>query len=164
MGGFNLFLFVWIFFWTLATISTVIPLEEATLGEFSMFVPPAVMAFLLLYSMFAQKSFRFSETSLHIETRLFFARWELTLPRKSITHLLQVKDGGKGKNSFPSWGLKIKSASARDSLASHFLWLVRFGCDVRYRALLSKLPYEQSRWFGIMVAQWAGTKLDLCDR
>lgn len=86
------------------------------------------------------------------------------MPRETVTHLIQIQDGGIGRDSFPNWGLKIKSASSNKDVASKILSLVYFGRNVRYRSLLFRLPYEHSLWLGIVLARWANTKLDLCRR
>ena len=164
MSCLNLFLSCWLSIWTLITLFILIPLEGMTVDTLGMLIPSVVVAFILLYSVFEQKSFDLGETSLRLETRLFFATWRQTLPRETISHLLQVKDGGEGRDTFPSWGLKVKSASTQKNWASDIPWLVHSGRNVRYHSLLSRLPYEQSRWLGIIIAKWAGAELELCDK
>ncbi|MGB3293327.1 MAG: hypothetical protein WBB01_10100 [Phormidesmis sp.] len=165
MGCLNMFLAGWMFLWTLFYLTITLPFEgfsPDTFGGF--FVPVIIVALLLVCSVFQKKSFRLGEDSLCIETRLWFVKWHLTLPRKTVIHLLQVKDGGEGRDSFPSWGLKIKSASDDRSLVEYVVSHIYSGSNIRYRSVLFRLPYQHSYWLGIVIARWANARLDLCRR
>ncbi|RBP43929.1 hypothetical protein DES53_105328 [Roseimicrobium gellanilyticum] len=56
--------------------------------------------------------------------------------RLSMESLEQVKDGGEGEDSFPSWGLVLKTRS------NH--------------VLLERQPIAQSDWLGLILADWFG--------
>ena len=49
---------------------------------------------------------------------------------------MQVKDGGEGKDSFPSWGLNVQ-------------------VEKPY-ILLSRQEYQKSHWLGTMLKKWSG--------
>ena len=164
MGCLNLFLVVWIVGWIIGILTIVIPFEGITVKTSGYFVCLALAVLALISSLFTKKSFCLTESSLCIETRLWFLRWHLTLTRETITHLIQVQDGGKGRDSFPSWGLKVKSASDGRGLLERIMSFAYLGRNVRYRSLLYRLPYEHSYWLGIVVARWAEARLDLCSR
>jgi hypothetical protein len=165
MGHLNAFLAIAITVLTFGIPFIVIPSEGGTLEEKCAYLISLIFCvFSLVHSMFAQKSFHLGETSLHIETRLLFAKWHLTLPRETITHLRQVKDGGEGRDSFPSWGLKIRSVSDTQGFLGYIIFLIHLRRDTRYRSLLFRLPYEHSYWLGIVVARWANARLDLSSR
>lgn len=102
--------------------------------------------------------------SYRLDQREIRVVWHLTLPRRTITHLLQVKDGGEGRDSFPSWGLKIKSASDNRNWFGHVVSVIYLGSNTRYRSILFRLPYEHSYWLGIVIARWASARLELCRR
>jgi hypothetical protein len=66
---------------------------------------------------------------------LWFCRRRV-LARQEITVVKQIKDGGEGKDSFPTWGLALIGEK-----------------EVR---ILSRQPIEKSDWFGPIIATWAG--------
>lgn len=165
MGCLNAFLVGWMFFWTIGYLTITLPVEGFSLDTFGGFFVPVVIVFcILICSVFQKKSFRLCEDSLCIETRLWFVKWHLTLPRRTITHLLQVKDGGEGRDSFPSWGLKIRSASDNRNWFGRVVSGIYLGSNIRYRSILFRLPYEHSYWLGIVIARWANASLELCRR
>ena len=168
MGCLNLFLICWLVGWIIGIfviiIPIVIPAEGLHFGTYALFAPLIIVPPCLVYSICAKKSFALGETTLTVKTRVLVLSWEITLPRETIIHLTQVKDGGEGRDNFPSWGLRIKSASSNKNFISHIISLIRFGRDVRYRSLLSRLPYEHSYWLGITVSRWADARLDLLPR
>lgn len=168
MRRMNLFLGCLLIAWVCVILFIVIPIyspfEGLTLESGAFFIPLGVIPLILIYCLFTKKTFYLGETSLQVETQVLFLKWNLTLPRETVAHLIQIQDGGIGRDSFPSWGLKIKSASSNKTLASRILSYIHFRHNVRYRSLLFRLPYEHSLWLGIVLARWAHTKLDLCRR
>lgn len=118
---------------------------------------------LLLYVNFNRKTFRFSTDFLSIETKLFSVRWHhIRLRRDSILEIKQVKDGGGKSDSFPSWGLQIKAAAVSDSWLQRLVLMFNFGRHTRYRTILWKLPYAQSKWLAEVLGNWTGITPQLC--
>ncbi len=64
-------------------------------------------------------------------------RWEMA--RKDIEGVWQIKDGGEGRDSFPSWGLIVAAKSTEIKL-------------------LFRQKFEKSAWLGPIVARWAGVE------
>jgi hypothetical protein len=132
------------------------------------------VAFALIYSRFARKTFHLSADALNIETNLLSIRWRMTFPRHAISQIKQVKDGGKRmhtrpgwsrkrrSDSFPSWGLQIESSAEAKSLLSRLMLINRLGDNKRFRTILAKLPYEHSEWLAAILGQWAGITPVLC--
>jgi hypothetical protein len=60
--------------------------------------------------------------------------------RVEVTAVRQVKDGGDGEDSFPSWALAVVGRT-----------------EMR---VLSKQPIEKSAWLGLIVARWAGVTFE----
>lgn len=125
-------------------------------------IPWFLVAFQLLYSIFARKTFRLTNVAMHIETRLFFFRWNLCLLRDTISEIKQIKDGGDDDDSFPSWGLKLRSSSLVESPSQRFVLFNNFGRDDRMRTILARLPYEHSKWLGMVLSKWSGVPCELC--
>jgi hypothetical protein len=125
-------------------------------------------AFMLLFSKFARKTFRLTNDTLRIETHFFSIHWCISLPRHSISQIKQVKDGGLGRDggarpdSFPSWGLQIKSAAESKSVLQRFLLINSIGSSNRYRTILARLPYDRSEWLADTLGKWAGITPELC--
>ena len=55
-----------------------------------------------------------------------------------IKTFIQIKDGGEGDDSFPSWGLEVE--------------------EKKKNSLISQQPYESSHWLGRFLARWAGVE------
>ena len=56
-----------------------------------------------------------------------------------VRRLVQVQDGGKGDDSFPTWGLRVETT-------------------IRKTSLIYRQPYQQSLWLGHVLAKWAGRR------
>ena len=97
-----------------------------------------VVAVLLAYLLFCKKTFRLDRDDLVMETAVLGFKRRKSIPKSSIRRLVQVKDGGGGEDSFPSWGLKVEG----DKKAT----------------LIFRQPYEKSHWLGQVLAQWAGVE------
>jgi hypothetical protein len=145
MGCLNIFLIVWLAGWTAACAfllhqylhdgkmddGTPMPLWFPSIfwaGE-------VFVACLLIYLLFCKKSFRTDVAHLTVETDVLGFRRRKTIPRNAIQRFLQVKDGGVGDDSFPSWGLKVEAD--------------------KKTTLLFRQPYEKSLWLGRVLAKWA---------
>lgn len=86
-------------------------------------------------------TFTFYADRLRVE-RSLFNRYRRTreIPRREISVVRQVKDGGEGEDSFPSWGLAVEG-------------------EANFK-LLSRQKIEKSAWLGPIVARWAGVEYE----
>ena len=172
MGCLNLFLGVWLTGWTFGCVFLVrayftggkmeggdpIPLWFVM----AFVIPWFFVAFLLLYSNFARKRFRLTPDTLHVETQILFLQWSISIPRETISEIRQVKDGGEGDDSFPSWGLRIRSSSLVNSLVHRLVQFNNFGRNNRMRTILARLPYDHSRWLAEILSEWSGVAATFC--
>jgi hypothetical protein len=172
MGCLNVFLSAWLTGWTIGCVALIhgyfnggkmeggdpIPLWFVM----AFVIPWFIVAYLLLYSNFAGKTFRLSPDRLDIETKLLFLRWRITLPRDTISEINQTKDGGEGDDSFPSWGLQVKSAAESSTLIERMTLINNFGRKHRYRTVLARLPYDHSEWLANVLGNWVGITPKLC--
>ena len=94
-----------------------------------------VVACFLTYLLFSRKTFRTDAAYLSVDTDVLGFRRRKTIPKKTIKRFVQVKDGGDGDDSFPSWGLKSEGDNKT--------------------TLLFRQPYEKSHWLGRVLAEWA---------
>ena len=94
-----------------------------------------VVACVLAYLLFCRKSFRLGAHDLTVATNILGLTRTEAMPKESIERLLQVRDGGEGEDSFPSWGLEVEGD--------------------RTITLLRRQPYEASHWLGKVLAEWA---------
>ncbi|MFN7291047.1 MAG: hypothetical protein ACK5T6_10715 [Pirellula sp.] len=174
MGCLNLFLGTWLTGWTFGCASLIRSYltggkmengEPIPLWFVMAFVGPwFLVAFLLLYSNFARKCFRLTADMLHIETRLLLLKWTVSIPRGTITEIQQIKDGGEGDDSFPSWGLKIRSSAFVNTLAHRLILFNNFGRTNRMRSILARLPYDQSEWLATILSKWSGVTAFMCPK
>lgn len=91
---------------------------------------------LLVYLLFARKSYRLDGDSLTVEVNLLGYRRVRAVPRQDLRRLVQIQDGGKGEDSFPSWGLRAETTG-------------------KPLVLVFRQPHEISHWLGQVLAQWA---------
>ena len=172
MGCINIFLSVWLFFWTLGCCLLVWqylnggkmengdPISHWFVAGF--LAAWVLVAVSLLYSLFARKRFFLTDEYLRIETQLLVARWTMILPRETISEIIQIKDGGEGEDSFPSWGLRICSESLDSTLFQRVSTALRFGQNFRTRTILSRLPYEHSFGLAKIISKWTGVDAQIC--
>lgn len=149
MGCMNTFLFLWFAGWTVGSIfllrqyfngRVVEDGDPSPLWFVMVFLAMGVfLAVWLTYLVFCRKSFRLDSENLIMETDVLGFKRRRLMPRTSIRRLVQVKDGGDGKDSFPSWGLRIEGEQKV--------------------TLIFRQPHEKSRWLGKILAQWAGVEL-----
>ena len=174
MGCLNIFLGVWLTGWTIGCSFLVHgyftggKMESGAPIPFwfvmAFLGPWFFVAFLLLYSNFARKRFRLTPDALHIETRLLFLQWSVAIPRETISQIKQIKDGGEGDDSFPSWGLQIRSSNLVNSLVQRLVLLNYFGRKNRMRTILARLPYVHSEWLATVLSEWSGVAANLCPK
>jgi hypothetical protein len=120
------------------------------------------VAFLLLYSNFARKRFRLTTDTLHIETRLLFLQWGVSIPRETISEVKQIKDSEPYDS--PSWGLRIRSSALVNVLVQRLVLLNNFGRTIRMRTILAQLPYDHSEWLATVLSDWSGVAATLCPK
>jgi hypothetical protein len=84
--------------------------------------------------------FTFKPEELVAEKYFLWRRRQRVFLRQSIKAVKQVKDGGEGEDSFPSWGLSIIGDKAV--------------------GIISRQPMEKSDWLGPIVAEWAGVPFE----
>lgn len=148
MVAMNIFLMVWLSMWTIACLSllylfiqqmqgiSINNSEPVPLSIVVMFwVGEMAVTCFLIYSMFCEQTFKLTALDLTIETKLWHWRWRRIIPKESIQKVVQVQDGGRGRDSFISWGLQLKGRSPA--------------------RLIFRQPYEKSEWLGQVIAAWA---------
>ncbi len=149
LGAMSIFLCVWLAFWTFACVilalgkfGTPEKNPEILIIGIPFFIAEIIVACLLSYMLFSKKSFVFEGRELREETNVFFLSWKKRFSRDLIERVVQIKDGGEGDDSFPSWGLKL------------------FLRDGSSKTLLYRLPYEQSQWLGGVIGRWSGVNFE----
>lgn len=148
MEAMHIFMVVWLSGWSLGCIALLtlfiqqsqgIPLDNTDPVPF-----PVVLGFwtgeltvlsLLIYSVFCEKTFHLNYSDLTIQTKLLRWQWQKVIPRGAIAQVVQVQDGGRGRDSFPSWGLQIRGDQTIN--------------------LIMRQPYDISHWLGQVIASWA---------
>lgn len=143
MGCLALFFFVWLAGWTCGCVfGTYAALfgENAIEVGLLLFMIPfwAAEFFVLGWALWHFRSITtitFLDDELQIERRLFSYRRERVIRKDGIQCVRQIKDGGEGEDSFPSWGLAVEGEK-----------------NVK---LLSRQEIEKSAWLGPIVAEWA---------
>jgi hypothetical protein len=93
-------------------------------------------SFFVLFHRFGSTRITATRDSLVITKALFFVSWSKRFSRVSMKSLEQVKDGGEGEDSFPSWALALETPSRL--------------------VLLERQPIAQSDWLGPVLADWFG--------
>ncbi len=99
----------------------------------------------VLWLFFSETVITFYPDRLLVERSLhkYHKRWQMT--RQNIEAVWQIKDGGEGRDSFPSWGLVM-------------------GGKDREIKLLARQKFEKSAWLGPIVARWAGVNYEASSR
>ena len=100
--------------------------------------------FVLGYTLWYLRSvttFNFYQDRLVIHRSLFNIHRQKVIFKKDVIFVNQVIDGGKGEDSFPSWGLIVLS-----------------GTVIK---LLSRQKFEKCAWLGPLVAEWAEVDFNL---
>lgn len=148
MEAMHIFMVVWLSFWTMGCFALVsifflqfqgIPVDNTEPIPFIVVLgfctAEIIVASLLIYSLFAEKIYRLDYGDLTVRTKLFSWQWQQQIPKAAIAKVIQVQDGGRGRDSFPSWGLKLQGKPS-----------------IR---LIFRQPYESSQWLGQVIASWA---------
>ena len=146
MGCVGWFFGFWLTLWTVGCIVGTVSLFREPRGFdpwMALFMVPfwaaefGVAGFVAWY-FWAVTEFQFGPDELVYEKSLGRFRRRHVLPRRRIQTVRQVKDGGEGEDSFPSWGLIVSTTEPL--------------------VLLHRQPIEKSRWLGQIIAAWAGVK------
>ncbi len=145
MGCMNFFLLVWLIGWTVVCVFLLQAfLAGGTMDDGAPIPFWFVLIFwsaeigvaaMLAYMLFGRKIFRLDRNSITIETNVLGFKRRKTIRKDSIECFVQVRDGGEGEDSFPSWGLKAE-------------------CGKKV-TLIFRQPYEKSHRLGQFLAQWA---------
>ena len=142
MGCVMLFFGVWLAGWTAGCVflAYAVSTGKETAPSIWFCLPFWISEFLVLgfvlWYFFAVTTYTFSPDKLVVEKRLWrFARVR-EFPKAGVKSICQVKDGGQGEDSFPSWGLRVDGEK----------------CGV----ILYRQPLDRSSWLGPIIAQWAG--------
>ncbi|MBI5706530.1 MAG: hypothetical protein HZC36_06025 [Armatimonadetes bacterium] len=147
MGCAIAFFIVWILGWTggcIALLASALARTASgpTVGFVMLFWATDVLVILIFLWLFrSQTVFRFSESELIWTKSLGKLKRRKCFPKSGILAVRQVKDGGDGEDSFPSWGLML------------------VGPDFK---VLSRQDIGKSDWLGPLLAQWAGKPYEAC--
>jgi hypothetical protein len=109
------FLLVWLCFW---------------------FVGEVAVGCFLAWNLCGRTEMTFEPSRLLVERVLFGWRRGWLAGQRQIAEIRQVKDGGEGDDSFPSWGLVVQAD--------------------KKRIVLSRQEYEKSLWLGRVLSCWSG--------
>ena len=96
----------------------------------------------LLFHLFGSTLFCLNSSGLTIRKCLFGLTWGKAIDRDNMEYLEQVKDGGEGEDSFPSWGLNLMAG--------------------RRSKLLARQPIEKSDWLGRKLSEFFKIEFKRC--
>ena len=102
----------------------------------------AVGLFDTLWKIFGITEFRFTPKALSIRRSLFFLSRSKVIESSNLIRLQQIKDGGDGEDSFPSWGL-LAYAPGKTKI-------------------LSKEGIDKSDWLGPEIASYYAIPFERC--
>lgn len=146
MGCAAVFFAVWLTLWTIGTVTmTTAAFFDPGGLRWSMvlvmipFWCAEIGVLLYVVWLFGSNSvFTLTASELTAERAFWRIRRRHVFPRGSIVEIRQIKDGGEGEDSFPSWTLAVVGEK-----------------EVR---ILSRQPLDKSAWLGPVLAEWAGVK------
>lgn len=145
MKGMLVFLCLWLAGWTAACIFLAHAYANGKMDNGTPMPIWFVLVFwasdifvlgLLLYLLFARKAYRLDGDGLTVEVTLLGYRRVRAVSRQDLRRIVQIQDGGRGEDSFPSWGLRAETTG-------------------KPLTLVFRQPYEISHWLGQVLAQWA---------
>jgi hypothetical protein len=90
-------------------------------------------AWFVIFHAFGETVFSVTSDRVAVSRRLFGLALTNSISRSDVSHLEQIKDGGDGEDSFPSWGLRL--------MGRRKCWLI------------SRQPIEKSDWLGNRLAE-----------
>lgn len=146
MGCMKAFFVVWLGAWAAGTLALTAAFLRGEMNKPSP-VPPSLFvlvfwASLIGVGLFAAWLFFGKTMVILTEDRLTvvraLGRWlrSRETPKAEIRGVTQVQDGGRGDDSFPSWGLRVDAT--------------------RNATVLYRQESEKSAWLGRVLAGWAG--------
>jgi hypothetical protein len=113
--------------------------------------------FFALWHIFGITCFQASHESLIIIKQLFVIHLKINIPSTAIRYFSQIKDGGEGEDSFPSWGLEvILNHGIYERNISLTSWLPELS-DRRICKtvmLLDRQSIDKSNWLGKVLADF----------
>ncbi|AFZ26868.1 hypothetical protein Cylst_4812 [Cylindrospermum stagnale PCC 7417] len=111
-----------------------------------------------LWITFGITEFLAVDDSLIVIKRLLWMSKDQEVTRMNIQYFQQVKDGGEGEDSFPSWGLElITNQKKYDGNISIPSWIPEStinGMIYKKIILLDKQSIEKSDWLGTVLADF----------
>jgi hypothetical protein len=117
----------------------------------------SVPTFFALWHIFGMTHFQVSHESLIIVKQLFIIRVKKNIPSPAIRYFNQIKDGGEGMDSFPSWGLEIiTNQRIYERSISLPSWLPELSDRQIYKTvmLLDRQSIDKSDWLGRVLADF----------
>jgi hypothetical protein len=100
--------------------------------------------FFVLWLSFGRTEFVVSRENLIVRKKLFAFQREWQIPSEAIEYFEQVKNGGEGEDSFPSWGLNVRAR--------------------RQIPLLARQPIEKSDWLGRILSEFYQVEFRPCEK
>ncbi|MEX2288696.1 MAG: hypothetical protein WD648_16495 [Planctomycetaceae bacterium] len=82
----------------------------------------------VMFHLFGETVISVTSDQVSVSRRLFGLGRTKSIPRSDVSHVEQIKDGGEGEDSFPSWGLRL--------VGRRKCWLI------------SRQSIEKSDWLG----------------
>ena len=147
MKALNGFLIVWLSFWTIGCVFLLRSYLNGGLMDDGAPMPfwfvalfwgaEFLVASILIYSLFCRKLFKIDYESLSMDINVLGLHRRKSMRIRDIIELQQVKDGGEGKDSFPSWGLKVIGEVDQDTKTFN---------------LIGRQPRSRSLWLGSVLA------------
>jgi len=144
MGCMVLFLIVWLSGWTAAVAvllyAAITRPSALSIGFLALFLAAELLvAAHLAPVLWGRVVLRFTGDRLTVETVLFRRRTVRELSRQDVRAVRRIKDGGKGEDSFPSWGLVVDTEAGGKPIS-----------------ILDRQSIDKSAWLGPLVALWSG--------
>lgn len=100
----------------------------------------------LLFHLFGVTVFSIQSGTITMTRKIAFAKFHTSHHRNEVKHIVQLKDGGEGDDSFHSWGLELV-------LKEKVAWFTH-----KKITLLSRQDREKSDWLGPQLASQLGVK------
>lgn len=147
MKALNGFLILWLSFWTIGCVFLLHaylnggvmddgkPIPFWFVGIF--WAADLLVASFLVYSLFCRKVFKMDYEVLSMDVKVLGLHWRKSMRLNEVIEFQQVKDGGKGKDSFPSWGLRAIGEVDQDTKTIN---------------LISRQAHSRSIWLGTVLA------------
>lgn len=154
MACMNLFGIVWLAIWTPVCVLMLWRYLDGGVDVRDEPIPLVIVLFfwaaeiivgcIVIEVLFNRKTFCLDPDNLLIDSRTLRFRSLQMVPRDAVVRVVQSKDGGEGRDSFPSRGLDLETDKEVE--------------------LIYRQPYEQSLWLGQVMARWAGVKFEKVEK